>query len=103
MKNNTKITLLILLAISLFPEIAFASGIEEFRGPVEKVLGTVAGPVGGIISAISLAIVGITFISKKAELGEGFKMLLSIIIGVCFIACASSIINAIFSFSGATL
>ncbi|WP_419783915.1 TrbC/VirB2 family protein [Maridesulfovibrio sp.] len=103
MKNSTKLTLLILLATSLFPEMAFASGIEEFRGPVEKVLGTVAGPVGGIISAIALAIAGLTFIMKKAELGEGFKMFLSIVIGVSLIAGASSIINAIFSFSGATL
>ncbi len=103
MKSSTKLTLLILLAVSLFPEIASASGIEEFRGPVEKVLGTVSGPVGGIISAIGLAIAGLTFIMKKAELGEGFKMFLSIVIGVCFIAGATSIINAIFSFSGATL
>ncbi|MFW5498435.1 MULTISPECIES: TrbC/VirB2 family protein [unclassified Maridesulfovibrio] len=103
MKNNTKITLLLLSAILLFPEIASASGIAEFKGPVEKVLGTVAGPVGGIISAIALAISGITFIMKKAELGEGFKMFLSIIIGISFIAFASAIVNAVFTFTGAIL
>ncbi|TIH06689.1 conjugal transfer protein TrbC [Marinifilum sp. JC120] len=103
MKNKAKINLLILLVILLFPEIASANGINEFKGPMEKVLGTVAGPTGGIIAAIALAISGITFIMKKAELGEGFKMLLSIIMGACLIACCTAIMNAVFTFTGAAL
>lgn len=103
MKLITKLTTLCLFALLHIPEAALASGIDEFQGPVEKVLGTITGPVGGLISAIAFGICGFTLITKRAELGDTFIKLLTTIVGISFIAFCGTIVNAIFTFSGATL
>ncbi|WP_031480010.1 TrbC/VirB2 family protein [Maridesulfovibrio frigidus] len=103
MKISTKLSQFFMLVVLLLPEAAFASGLDEFQGPIDKILGTVSGPVGGAISAIAIAICGITFIMKRAELGEGFKIFLSVVVGICFIALANSLVQSMFTFSGAVL
>ncbi|NDV26928.1 TrbC/VirB2 family protein [Desulfovibrio sp. JC010] len=103
MKLKAKLTIFFLYALLLVPEAAFASGIDEFQGPIEKVLGTITGPVGGLISAIAFGISGFALITKRAELSDTFIKLLTTIVGITFIAFCGTIVNAIFSFSGATL
>lgn len=87
-----------------FPEMALASGgITEFSSPLEKVVNTVTGPAGKYISIVAMAICGIIFIMNKDDISGGFKLLLSVVFGISFIAFAGSMVNSIFSFSGAVL
>lgn len=88
----------------LMPELAAASGgISEFSGPLEKVVGTITGPAGKWISITAMAICGIIFIMNKDDISGGFKLLLSVVFGISFIAFAGSIVNSVFSFSGAVI
>lgn len=92
------------LGICLMPELAAASGgISEFSGPLEKVVGTITGPAGKWISITAMAICGIIFIMNKDDISGGFKLLLSVVFGISFIAFAGSIVNSVFSFSGAVI
>ena len=86
------------------PEMALArGGITEFSSPLEKVVNTVTGPAGKYISIVAMAICGIIFIMNKDDISGGFKLLLSVVFGISFIAFAGSMVNSIFSFSGAVL
>lgn len=92
------------LALPLaIPEIAAAGGITEFSDPLEKVVNTVTGPAGKWISIVAMALCGVIFILNKDDLSGGFKLLLQVVFGVSFIAFASSIVNNMFSFSGALI
>ena len=92
------------LCLCLFPEIAAASGgITELSSPLERVVNTITGPAGKWISITAMAICGIIFIMNKDDISGGFKLLLGVVFGISFIAFASSIVNSVFSFSGAVL
>ncbi|WP_448343679.1 TrbC/VirB2 family protein [Desulfovibrio piger] len=87
-----------------FPEMVLASGgITEFSSPLEKVVNTITGPAGKYISIVAMAICGLIFIMNKDDISGGFKLLLSVVFGISFIAFAGSMVNSIFSFSGAIL
>ena len=87
-----------------FPEMVLASGgITEFSSPLEKVVNTITGPAGKYISSVAMAICGLIFIMNKDDISGGFKLLLSVVFGISFIAFAGSMVNSIFSFSGAVL
>lgn len=99
-----KIRLFILacMILAACPEPVLASGgISEFSGPLEKVVGTITGPAGKWISIVAMALCGIIFIMNKDDISGGFKLLLSVVFGISFIAFAGSIVNSVFSFSGA--
>jgi type IV secretion system protein VirB2 len=84
------------------PATVFASGgITEFSAPLEKVMNTITGPAGKTISIVAMALCGLVFIMNKDDLSGGFKLLLGVVFGISFIAFASSIVNTVFSFSGA--
>jgi type IV secretion system protein VirB2 len=101
MHNKLFFALLLLLAVAT-PEIVSASGgITEFSSPLEKVVNTVTGPAGKWISIVAMAICGVIFILNKDDLSGGFKLLLQVVFGISFIAFATSIVNNVFSFSGA--
>ena len=59
----------------------------------------------------SLELLDLDFLSVDSELGllcvlvvrHGFKLLLGVVFGISFIAFASSIVNSVFSFSGAVI
>jgi len=90
------------LGLGFLPNLALASGgISEFSGPLEKVVGTITGPAGKWISIVAMALCGVIFIMNKDDISGGFKLLLSVVFGISFIAFASSIVNSVFSFSGA--
>ena len=87
-----------------FPEMVLASGgITEFSSPLEKVVNTITGPAGKYISIVAMAICGLIFIMNKDDISGGFKLLLSVVFGISFIAFAGSMVNSIYSFSGAVL
>lgn len=94
-----------LLAICLcLPDIAAASGgITEFSSPLEQVVNTITGPAGKWISIVAMALCGVIFIMNKDDISGGFKLLLSVVFGISFIAFAASIVNSVFSFSGAVI
>ena len=101
---RTLFTLFALAAFCLLPELASASGgISELTGPVEKVVGTITGPVGRGIAIFGMALCGIIFIVKRDDLTGGFQLLLGVVFGISFIAFAGSMIDTIFSFSGALI
>ncbi|MEG6591507.1 TrbC/VirB2 family protein [Desulfovibrio sp. 1188_IL3213] len=94
-----------LMALCLcFPDIAAASGgITEFSSPLERVVNTITGPAGKWISIVAMALCGVIFIMNKDDISGGFKLLLSVVFGISFIAFAASIVNSVFSFSGAVI
>ena len=94
-----------LLALCLcFPDIAAASGgITEFSSPLERVVNTITGSAGKWISIVAMALCGVIFIMNKDDISGGFKLLLSVVFGISFIAFAASIVNSVFSFSGAVI
>ena len=64
---------------------------------------TITGPAGKWISIVAMGLCGVVYIYNKDDLSGGFKLLLSVVFGICFICFASSIVNSIFSFSGAVV
>jgi type IV secretion system protein VirB2 len=104
-RHSNKLAFLALAAfLFVFPDIAAASGgITEFSSPLEKVVNTVTGPAGKWISIVAMALCGVVFIMNKDDISGGFKLLLSVVFGISFIAFAASIVNSVFSFSGAII
>ena len=87
-----------------FPDLAAASGgITEFSSPLEQVVNTITGPAGKWISIVAMALCGVIFIMNKDDISGGFKLLLSVVFGISFIAFAASIVNSVLSFSGAVI
>ena len=90
--------------VLVLPELAQASGgISEFSSPLEKVVQTVTGPAGRWVSIVAMALCGVIFIMNKDDITGGFKLLLFVVFGISFIAFAASIVNGVFSFSGAVV
>jgi type IV secretion system protein VirB2 len=103
MRNTLFFALLLVLAVAA-PEIASASGgITEFSSPLEKVVNTITGPAGKWVSIVAMALCGVIFILNKDDLSGGFKLLLQVVFGISFIAFATSIVNSVFTFSGALI
>ena len=94
---------LVALVLAL-PEFAQASGgISEFSSPLEKVVQTVTGPAGRWVSIVAMALCGVLYIFNRDDLTGGFKRLLGVVFGISFIAFATSIVDSVFSFSGAVI
>ncbi len=94
----------LLLFLGVCPDPALASGgITEFSGPLEKVVNTITGPAGRSISIIGMALCGIYMIIHKDDITGGFKYAINTVFAICFVAFAASMINSIFSFSGAVV
>ncbi len=105
-KINSRLFLACFSAFCLLalPDIAAASGgITEFSSPLERVVNTITGPAGKWISIVAMALCGVIFIMNKDDISGGFKLLLSVVFGISFIAFAASIVNSVFSFSGAVI
>jgi type IV secretion system protein VirB2 len=102
--HNKLFSALLLLLVVVTPEIVSASGgITEFSSPLEKVVQTITGPAGKWVSIVAMALCGVVFILNKDDLSGGFKLLLQVVFGISFIAFATSIVNSVFSFSGAII
>jgi len=104
--NFLPLAIVAVAAIVIFaPDAVFASGgISDFSGPFEKVIGTITGPWGRIVSIAGMAICGVIFIFNRQDMGEGFKMMLQVVFGICFICFAATIVDSLFgTFSGAVI
>ncbi len=93
----------IALGLLVLPEFAHAGGITEFSGPIEKVVDTITGKWGMLISVAGMAVCGVVYIFNRQDMAEGFKMLLQVVFGICFICFASAIVTSMFSFGGALI
>lgn len=94
----------VVIALLALPELASASsGISEFTGPLEKVVNTLTGTGGKMIAILAMALCGVMFIMNKDDISGGFKLLLSVVFGISFIAFATGIVNSVFSFTGAII
>lgn len=103
-KRYSVIFALTLLTLMILPEAAFASGgIGEFTSPLEKVMNTLTGTGGKILSTIAFALCGLFYIFNKDDITGAFKMMAQVVLGIAFIAFAGSIVGSVFTFSGAAL
>jgi len=50
-----------------------------------------------------MALCGVLYIFNRDDLTGGFKLLLGVVFGISFIAFATSIVDSVFSFSGAVI
>lgn len=90
------------LTVLLAPDCVHASGgITEFSSPLEKVVNTVTGTAGKLISIAALGIAGLAYLFNREDISGGFKILLQVIMGISFVCFAGGIVNTVFSFSGA--
>lgn len=98
------LTALACLGVILLPGLAHAGGITEFAGPVEQVVATLRGPVGKSISVLMLILCGMGYwFSRGEEVSGLFKALLGVVVIITLISFSDTIINRMFTFSGAVL
>jgi type IV secretion system protein VirB2 len=98
------ITALLFVLPLIFPDFALASGgIAAFSSPLEKVVKTITGPAGRYISIVAMALCGMVFVMNKDDISGGFKLLLSVVFGISFIAFSATIVNSVFNFQGAVI
>ena len=65
------LSLAVLILAALLPEQAMASGgLDEFAGPFEKVVNTITGKWGQLISVAGMAVCGVVFIFNRQDMGE---------------------------------
>lgn len=100
---SRKIIFLALLMLSFCPEALASGGITEFSGPLEKVVNTITGPAGKYISIAAFGITFLVYMFNREDISGSFKMLLQVVMGIAGVAFAGSIVNSIFSFTGAVL
>lgn len=95
---------LLFLAVLFLPELAYAGGITEFAGPLEQVVNTLSGPVGKIICVLMLILCAVGYwFTRGEELSGIVKVLFGVVFIMTIIAFAPTIVNKLFSFSGAML
>ena len=93
----------LMAGLALVPELALASssGISEFVSAPRKVLETVTGPLGHVVSVFAMAGCGIFFVMNKDDLTGALKLLLTVALGISFIPFAADIVNFLYGWSGA--
>ena len=84
-------------------DMALASDDFGMGGPFETVKNVITGKWGKMISIAGMACCGIVFIFARQDMAEGFKLMLQVVFGICFIVFAVTIVDALFSFSSAVI
>ena len=64
-------------------------------------MNTITGPAGKFISIAAFGITFIIYLFNREDISGSFKLLLQVIMGIAGLAFAGSIVNSVFSFSGA--
>ena len=85
------------------PELALASDDFGMGGVFETITKVITGKWGKMISIAGMAMCGIVFIFARQDMAEGFKLMMQVVFGICFIVFAVSIVDALFSFTGALI
>lgn len=88
---------------AFMPDMALASDDFGMGGPFETVKNVITGKWGKMISIAGMACCGIVFIFARQDMAEGFKLMLQVVFGICFIVFAVTIVDALFSFSSAII
>ena len=88
---------------AFMPDLALASDDFGMGGPFETVKNVITGKWGKMISIAGMACCGIVFIFARQDMAEGFKLMLQVVFGICFIVFAVTIVDALFSFSSAII
>lgn len=91
----------VLLALPL-PALA-NSGLSEFGGPLDTFLGAITGNIGKNIAILAVACIGIYCVTSRGEITETTKQAFGVVLALCFIPFAPSLVNKLYSFSGAML
>lgn len=92
------------LGLILLPEAAHATTtLNELASPLEKFVGAITGKVGRWVSIIGMALIGIYYILNREDMSGPIKYALGVVFAIAFLAFAKSIVDALFSFSGAVL
>jgi len=102
-KKDVCFVLAVAVVLVTCSEALASGGISEFSSPLEKVVQTITGSAGKWISITAMAICGAVYIFNKEDISGGFKLLLSVVFGISFIAFATNIVESVFSFSGAII
>ncbi len=88
----------------MLPTLAKATNaITEFSGPLERVVGTLTGPAGMWVSILAMALCGVYYVMNKDDISGTFKQVLSTVFAITCIASAATIVNNVFSFTGAMI
>ena len=104
MKIQSILMVLVAVVSFIFPDFVFASGgITEFSSPLEKIVGTITGPMGKYISIAGIALAGVMYLINKEDLSGSMKGLITTVVSISIIAGSSSIVTTLFSFSGAVV
>lgn len=103
--NRIQILFLVLFGViaMLMPELAMASDDFGMGGVFETVTKVITGKWGKMISIAGMACCGIVFIFVRQDMADGFKLMLQVVFGICFIVFAVTIVDALFSFSSAVI
>lgn len=92
------------LGLVLLPEAAQASStLYELSTPLEAFVGAITGKVGRWVSIIGMALIGIYYILNREDMSGPVKYGLGVVFAITFLAFAKSMVDAMFSFSGAVL
>ncbi|OLN27295.1 Conjugative transfer protein TrbC [Desulfovibrio sp. DV] len=102
-KKDVCVVLAVAVVLATCSNALASGGISEFSSPLEKVVQTITGSAGKWISITAMAICGAVYIFNKEDISGGFKLLLSVVFGISFIAFATNIVESVFSFSGAII
>lgn len=95
-----------LMAVSMIPDTVMAASsgdIGEFTSAFEKIVDLVIGKFGQIISTLAVACLGIYFMYARQEMSEGFKIMISVALGISFVVFAANLVNSLFNWSGAVI
>lgn len=104
-KNNTILLFFLLItALVLFPDNAFASGgIDEFTRPLQKFVDLLSGAWAKAIATISFVIAGAALALFKKAIDEQMQTVLYIIMGLCVVLAGGPMVINFFGFSGALI
>ncbi|HBV42365.1 MAG TPA: hypothetical protein DEB43_06955 [Desulfovibrio sp.] len=104
-KNNTILLFFLLItALVLFPDNAFASGgIDEFTRPLQKFVDLLSGTWAKAIATISFVIAGAALALFKKAIDEQMQTVLYIIMGLCVVLAGGPMVINFFGFSGALI
>ena len=92
------------LGLVLLPEAAQASStLNELASPLETFIGAITGKVGRWVAIAGMAMIGIYYILNREDMSGPIKYGLGVVFAIAFLAFAKSMVDAMFSFSGAVL
>lgn len=88
---------------AFMPDLALAADNFGMGTPFDTIQQVITGKWGKMISIAGMALCGVVFIFARQDMAEGFKLMLQVTFGMCFIVFAVTIVDALFTFSSAII